>query len=142
MEKSRLQFTIVTPESTIFDGSVGQVSIMTAAGEITVLPHHIPLLGILTPGELKIQDDSGEELHIAVAGGFVEVAADNHVTVLADAAERADEIDLERAQQAQERARIALEKKQFANDIEFAALQAALERSLSRIKVARKRRRK
>ncbi len=140
MSTQKLQFRIVSPERVVFEDQVDAVSIMTAMGEITVLPGHIPLLGIVKPGELKVQKD-GEEQFMSVLGGFVEVHNDNALTILADAAERVDEIDLERAEAARDRAKKALEEKQFANDIEFAALQAALERSMTRVKIARKRRR-
>lgn len=140
MSVQTLQFRIVSPERVVYEDQVDSVSIMTAMGEITVLPGHIPLLGLVKPGELIVRKD-GEVQYLSVLGGFVEVHGDNALTILADAAERVDEIDVERAEAARDRAKKALEEKQFANDIEFAALQAALERSMTRVKVARRRKR-
>ena len=140
MSTQTLQFRIVSPERVVYEDQVDSVSIMTAMGEITALPGHIPLLGLVKPGELAVRK-SGEIQYLSVLGGFVEVHGDNALTILADAAERVDEIDLERAEAARDRAKKALEEKQFANDIEFAALQAALERSMTRVKVARRRKR-
>lgn len=138
MSAPDIQFKIVTPERTVFSGDVTSVSLMTAMGEITILPNHIPLVGIVRPGELRYVQ-AGEQQYLATAGGYVEVRGGNQVIVLADAAERVEEIDLTRAQTARERAEKLLTERQFANDIEFAGLQAALERSLVRIRVAKRR---
>ena len=129
MPNHKLKFKLVTPETTVYSGEVDSASIMTQMGEITVLPNHVPLIGILKAGEMRLMG-GGTETFLAVTGGYVEVHGDNTITVLADAAERAEHI-----------AEKMLQEKDFANDIEFAALQAALERSLSRIKIARRRRR-
>ncbi len=140
MPNHKLKFKLVTPETTVYSGEVDSASIMTQMGEITVLPNHVPLIGILKAGEMRLMG-GGTETFLAVTGGYVEVHGDNTITVLADAAERAEHIDEDRAQRAKDRAEKMLQEKDFANDIEFAALQAALERSLSRIKIARRRRR-
>ena len=87
-----LKFRIVTPERVVFEEEVGQVTMMTRNGEITVLPHHLPLVTILEPGELRYKKNN-EEHFLAVSGGFVEVKSDNTLSILADTAERADEID-------------------------------------------------
>ena len=67
-----LQLSIITPERTVYDGQVDRLTLQTTEGEITVLPHHIPLVSVLTPGELRITKGS-EEMPMAIAGGFVEV---------------------------------------------------------------------
>ncbi len=137
----KILFKIITPEKTAFTDEVDSVSLMTQMGEITVLANHIPLIGILLPGEIKVKKGS-EDHFLSVTGGYVEVHTENKVTVLADAAERVEEIDIERAEKARERAEKMIKEKGFADDIEFAALQSALERSLSRIRIAKKRSRR
>lgn len=139
MASTTLQFTIITPERVVFRAPVSSVSLNTELGEITVLPHHMPVVGIVKPGEVRITEGEVEH-HLATAGGYVQVREGNEVVLLADAAERADEIDVTRAEAARTRAQELIANRQFANDIEFAALQAALERSLVRIRVARRRR--
>lgn len=139
MANTTLQFVIITPERVVFRAPVDAVSLMTDVGEITVLPHHMPVVGIVKAGEVRIREGANEQ-HVATAAGYVQIRGGNEVILLADAAERADEIDVVRAEAARARAHELITKRQFANDIEFAALQAALERSLVRIRVARRRR--
>lgn len=136
---NQLTFKIVTPERLVFEGAVDSVSLMTEMGEITVLPHHIPLVGLVRPGEVRIKHGA-EESYLFTAGGYVQIRPGNEVVVLADASERVEEIDVARAEAAQERARKLIQEKQFKNNIEFAALQAALERSVIRIRLAQRRR--
>ena len=97
------KFQIITPEKMVFADEIDQVSLMTTNGEITILSHHIPLVAVLTPGELHYKKE-GEDHVAAVTGGFVEVKADGNVVVLADAAEYAHEIDIARAEEAKVKA--------------------------------------
>lgn len=90
-----LNLEIVTPERKVFDDSVDAVSIPTTNGEIGVLPNHAPLISTLKPGILTISNRGASE-RMAIAGGFIEVSI-NKVSILADIAERADEIDIEAA---------------------------------------------
>ena len=135
-----LKFKVVTPEKVVYEGEILQASIPTPSGEITVLPKHAPLITILSAGELRLVDKNGD-LAMAVAGGFVEVKGGKEVVVLADHAERAHEIDIERAEkakkEAEEHMRRAREGK-GGDNIDFAKLQAVIERELNRIKVAKK----
>lgn len=139
MANTTLQFVVITPERVVFRAPVDSVSLMTEIGEITVLPDHMPIVGVVKPGEVRIREGAATH-HFATAGGYVQVRGGNEVVLLADAAERADEIDVARAEAARVRAQELITNRQFANDIEFAALQAALERSVVRIRVARRRR--
>lgn len=132
-----INFKIVTPEGIVYQNNIYKVSIPTAAGEITVLPGHIPLVSILSAGELKITDESGEH-PIAVAGGAVEVRPENEVIILADNAERAEEIDISRAEEAKKRAEEQMKQIQNVEDVDFAKLQAVMERELNRIRVGKK----
>jgi len=132
----KIKFKIVTPEKTVYEDSIDQVTLPTQEGEITVLPNHIPLISVLLPGELVIKKDN-EEVDMAVSGGMVEVRK-NEITILADTAERAEEIDLARAEEARERAEKLKDEKIRMDETEYAAVASLMERNLARIKVARK----
>lgn len=133
----KLKFQIVTPERTVFSKEVDALTCPTTMGQITVLPNHIPLIASLIPGELIAKNDNQSE-HIAVSGGFVEVRPGNEIVVLADTAERSEEISLERAEQAKVRAEAAMQQASTLSREEYAATQAALQRSLVRLRVAKK----
>ena len=137
MQMTKIKFKIVTPEKTVFEDEIDQVTLPTAEGEITVLPNHIPLISVLVPGELDIITGAGKETVMAVSGGMIEVRK-NEITVLADTAERAEEIDLARAEEARKRAEKLKEDKIRMDETEYATAAAILEKNLARIKVARK----
>lgn len=132
---STFHFEITTPERTVFAADATQVSLPTQTGEITVLPHHIPIVSIIVPGVLHIRTASGEDQDLAVSGGFVEVRGMN-VTVLADSAERADEIDEAEAEAARQRAQEAMANRK--SEAEFTAASAGLERELARLRAVRR----
>jgi F-type H+-transporting ATPase subunit epsilon len=134
--EKKIKFKIVTPERTVFEDSIDQVTLPTAEGEITVLPQHIPLISMLVSGEL-VAKKGPEEIAMAVSGGMIEVQK-NEITVLADTAERAEEIDLARAEEARKKAEKLKEESVRLQDTEYAATAALLERNLARIKVARR----
>jgi F-type H+-transporting ATPase subunit epsilon len=136
MNSAKIKFKIVTPEKTVYEDSVDQVTLPTQEGEITVLPNHIPLISVLMPGELVAKKDS-EEIAMAVSGGMIEVRR-NEITILADTAERAEEIDLSRAEEARKRAEDLKDEKIRMDETEYAAVAALMERNLARIKVAKK----
>jgi F-type H+-transporting ATPase subunit epsilon len=129
------QFEIVTPERTVFASEVRQVSISTQSGEITILPYHIPIVSVLVSGVLHLVTASGDPQVIATSGGFVEVHGQK-VTILADTAERAEEIDEARAEEARERARNAMANRE--SEEAFASAAAALERELARLHAVRR----
>lgn len=134
---STMQFKIATPESVVYEDEINQISIPTTTGEITVLPGHIPLVSILQAGELKINDKEGDHT-FAVAGGFVEVRGPKEVIILANNVERAEEIDIERAQEARKRAEKEIEEAKNRQDVDFARLQAVIDREMNRIRVGKK----
>ena len=134
-----LSVEIVTVEKTLLqEEGVDEVIAPGIDGQLAVLPQHAPFMTILGPGELILKK-GGEETPFVVTGGFFEVLKDK-VIVLADAAERADDIDVARAEQARERARLAIERREGTEDL--ATLQAALQRSMIRLRVAENRRRR
>ncbi len=134
---STLHLTITTPERVVFDEDVASVNVPTQMGEVGILPHHIPLVSVLQPGELHYVV-GGEVQAMAVSGGFVEVR-DNRVIILADTAEKAEEIDEVRAQEARAKAQRLMQER-ATDDVGFADAQAALAKELARLKVVRKRR--
>jgi F-type H+-transporting ATPase subunit epsilon len=134
----KIHLKIVTPDQVLLDKEVESVSIPTVEGEITVLPGHLPILAGMKPGELKIKEDKKEEF-FSVMRGVAEVDGKN-ITILTDAAEHADDIDEERAAEAAKAAKELMEKKRDGEE-GYAEAMVELERSLSRIKIVRKRRR-
>lgn len=133
----QMNFKIVTPDGVIYEDEIESVSLPTALGEITVLPHHIPLISVIKIGEIRIVK-GGQELGVAVSSGVLEVRESNEVIVIADTAERAEHIDVERAEQARKRAEELMTQEKFEDDIQFASLQAQMEKELARIKVGKK----
>jgi F-type H+-transporting ATPase subunit epsilon len=135
---AKLRLEIVTAERVVYSADVDVVVAPGIEGQLGILPQHAPLMTMLQPGELRVRQDS-EEQSIFVSGGFLEVQSDR-VTVLADTAERAEEIDVARAEEARRRAeqRIAMPS----TETDHARAQAAMLRSLMRIKVAEKSRRR
>ncbi len=130
-----LQLKIISPERTLFDEQVNQVSLTTNQGEITVLPGHIPIVTTLKPGELRFLKGK-EETPIAILGGFAEIT-DKAVIVLADAAEKIEEIVEERVLAAKKQAE-ELRQQKVTDREEFAALTAQIEREMARLKIAEK----
>ena len=131
-----LQVDIVTAEQVIYsEEGVEQVVAPGSDGEFTVLPQHAEFITTLQPGELRITKGGTEE-DMIITGGFLEVR-DDRIVVLADAAERIDEIDIARAEEARRRAEEALLERSELADL--AATQAALQRALMRLHVAQKR---
>ena len=133
-----LRLDIVTAERLVFSEEVEVVVVPGVEGQLGILPHHAPLMTMLEPGELRVRK-GGEELTLAISGGFLEVRPDR-VIVLADTAERAEEIDIARAEEAKRRAQEQLSRR--APGIDTARAEAELRRSLARLKVVEKRRKR
>jgi F-type H+-transporting ATPase subunit epsilon len=131
----KLELEVVTPDRLVASESVDIVMAMGALGEFGILPGHIPFLTPLQPSELRYRKGSQLE-YMAVTGGFAEIS-NNKVTVLAEAAEKAREIDIDRAKRAKERAekRLAQAKTE---DVDYTRAEMALKRSLLRLRVAEK----
>ena len=127
---------IVSQDRTVFQGDVDIVVLPGAAGEMGILPHHAPVLAILKYGVIKIRQAGKEEL-FAVAGGIAEVQPDI-VTILADAAENIEDIDITRAKAAKKRAEDALAKITPADQDAYLIMEAALRRSNLRLDVVRR----
>jgi F-type H+-transporting ATPase subunit epsilon len=133
MADKTLHVEIVTPKRVVYKGEVTSFSAPGVVGGFQVLYNHAPLLSSLKIGEVKITDVTGTEVHYAISGGFVEIR-DNKVLLLAETAERVDEIDTERAKSSRDRAQKRIEEKKQEIDVERARL--ALYRALNRLKIA------
>jgi F-type H+-transporting ATPase subunit epsilon len=133
----KIKLDIVTIERTVLSEDVDYISAPGVDGVLGILPRHTPLMTALNEGELHYRKE-GVEYDFAIGGGFIEVRPDR-VIVLADSAERADEIDEQRAQAARDRAQQALKEKPH-GDPEFARIEHTLRRAEVRLKVARRKR--
>ena len=135
-----MQLDIVTPEKVIFQGEVDEIYVTTADGDIGILPHHINLFTKLVPGELKLKI-SGKTQYMAITSGFLEVNK-NKVTILADYAVHAEEIEVAKAMEARKRAEEILKKKESQiTEQEFASAEAAFKQAVAELKVANHRHR-
>src|SRR5215203_520038 len=133
-----LRLEIVTPERLAYEDDVDMVLVPGIEGEMGILPHHTPLVSLLGVGELTIRKGGEEEL-FAIAGGFMQVRPDK-VVVMAETADLASEIDLEKAEQARRDAERALSEG-FEEPADLARARASLQRALIRIRVAERHRR-
>ncbi len=125
----KLLLEIVTPDRKVLSQEVDYVGAPGALGEFGILPNHIPFLSSLGVGSLYYKD-SGKTFYVFIAGGFAEVNGEK-VTVLAEVAEKAEEIDIERARKARERAEARLAKQQ--EQVQFARAQAQIRRAIARM---------
>jgi F-type H+-transporting ATPase subunit epsilon len=132
----KLHLEVVTPARVVLEKEVDIVVVPGSEGEFGVLPGHVSFLSGIVPGELRYTAGSEKEI-VAVTTGFAEVFK-NNVSILVDAAERAPEIDVERARKAMERAKERLSRDRSDNEIDFARAEAALRRAVARLKVVQK----
>ena len=128
----KLQFEIVTAERVVHSDEVDLLVVPGIDGEMAILPSHAPLMTMLQPGELVVRKD-GNDSSIFVSGGFFELMNDK-VTILADSAERVEEIDVARAEEAKKRAEEKMELR-TQSDVDAARAEASLRRSMMRLKV-------
>lgn len=142
LEKS-IKFKIVTPERTVFEDTVTSATLPTTDGEITILPNHRSYIASLNPGEVRLKPASpaggkeNEEILMSISGGFIEFNK-NELIVLADTAERAEEIDIKRAEEGRVRAQQLKAEKATMDEEEYARVAAAIQKESARIRVAKK----
>ena len=132
-----IQCDIVTQERLVFSQQVASVSLPGTEGRMGILPNHSALLTTLAFGDVWVRHPNGEEEHFAIGGGYAEVQP-NKAVVLADSAEQAEEIDLERAERARERALQAMKEGAVQDPDQFAQIQASLMRAQIRLDVGRR----
>lgn len=130
-----IEVSVVTPDGTVYEGQVEMVSAKAQSGELGVLPGHVPLVAPLDIGAVRLKKDNAVQL-VAVSGGFIEVRPDK-VTILAEAAELPEDIDVARARAAKERAEKRLSQAKQ-DEIDFKRAQYALRRALNRLEVSGK----
>jgi F-type H+-transporting ATPase subunit epsilon len=136
---AKLSVDVITAERVVFsDSDIDVVVAPGTAGELGILPSHAPFITSLAPGELRLRKGN-EETSMVITGGFLEVR-DDKVVILAEAAERAEEIDLARAEEARRRAEQRLAGRE--STVDLARVEADLRRSLVRLKVAERRRKR
>lgn len=136
MSDQKIKFKIVTPEKELFSEEVDQATLPVVDGQVTILPNHRSYIAALKAGEIILKKE-GKEIEMATSGGFIEFA-NNTLVVLADTAERAEEIDMKRAEEARQRAEEVKKQKEVMGDLEYARVAAAVEKELARIRVAKK----
>lgn len=136
MTQLSIKFKIVSPEKTVFEDDVDQATLPTTDGQITILPNHRSYISSLDPGEITLKKGQ-EEILLSVSGGFIEFNQ-NNLVVLADTAERAEEIDLKRAEEARKKAEKIKEQKITMDEEEYAAVASAIQKESARIRVAKK----
>ena len=132
-----IKFEIVTPERTVLKEEVVQVSVPTKEGEITVLPGHIPLVASLNPGVIEIVKEDSTHNIMSVSGGFIEVSKDR-VVILADTAERAEEIDETRVDAARKQAEESVKDMRHFDQERFAGISAKIAKELARDRAAKR----
>lgn len=130
------KLSVVTPEKTVFEMEVRSIIAPGSEGYLGVLSGHAPLITALKPGILEITDNAGEESLFSLSGGFLEVSG-NIATILADAIEAADEIDIDRVEESLRRARERLLEK-TGLEIDTERIRASIERAKNRLKLAQK----
>jgi F-type H+-transporting ATPase subunit epsilon len=129
-----IRLEVVTPEKQVVNDMAQIVMAPGSMGEFGVLSGHTPFMTSLNTGAIHYRDENGKDQYVFVSGGFAEALPDK-VTVLAESAEKTEEIDLDRAKAAMERAGKRLEDRSR-EDIDFVRAKAALDRALVRIKLA------
>lgn len=132
----KLQLEVITPAKIVLSEEVDEITINTANGQISILPNHIDLLTKLVPGEMIVKI-GGKSQSFAVTGGFLEISK-NKVSILADYAVRAADIEIAKAKEAQERAEKLMKEKGENKD--FVMAEAELRKALLELKIATKHR--
>ena len=134
-----LTVSIVTPDGQVYENKTPMLIVLTIDGELGILPNHIPVIASLAIDEVRIKqlESDQEDDEIAVNGGFVEFS-NNTATIVADSAERQNDIDVARAENARKRAETRIQNaQQKHDDAELARAQVALRRAMNRLNVAR-----
>lgn len=133
---STIKFKIVTPERTVYEAEIDQATFETTSGQITILPNHQSYITSLNSGEAMVKKGD-EEILLSISGGFIEFH-ENTLVVLADTAERAEEIDLARAEEGRKRAEELKKQVISVDDEDYARVAAAIQKEAARIRVAKK----
>jgi len=133
-----MHFKLVTPERVLFEEEIIQATLPTENGEVTILDHHIPIVSNLKAGVAELTRKDGSIEDVALSGGFVQVGEGGRITVLADTAERGEELDMNVIEEAKLKAEKLMSEQASDNEEAFAHAAAMLERELARYKAANK----
>ncbi|MBP9758414.1 ATP synthase F1 subunit epsilon [Candidatus Dojkabacteria bacterium] len=134
-----MEIIIATPNGVIYDKKALSITIPTESGVITVLDEHQPMISLLRAGEIIINEESnGADYLLSVSTGVLEVQPESHIYIMADTAERAEDIDIQLAEEAMLKAKKELERLEHIEDVDFARLQAMIDKELARVTVGRK----
>jgi len=136
MPNKQLKLDIVTQEKRLLTQEVDSVTVETTVGELTILPDHMPLLTKLKEGVLTYRID-GKDFFIAIFGGFIEVSPEGVVSILADAAVRAEDIDLAEVEKAKQQAEEVI-RKTDAHEHDLLMAEVASKQALIKIKAAKR----
>lgn len=134
---SKVHITIITGEKVVFREEADQISIPTQEGFLTILPNHVPLVGIVTTGKIELQNNNTTR-ELAISSGILEVRPGSNVVILADRSEFAEEINIARAEEAYRRARELMTEKTHEADVDFARFEAMIDKELNRVSVGQK----
>ena len=136
-DKKKIKLKIATPERVVFQEEVERITIPTKKGEITILPDHISLISNLSAGAIELERED-EVFSMAISGGFLDFHK-NELTILADTAERAEEIDIERAEEARKKAEeMKQDARKSLDEEQYAVVVSRIEKQLARIRTARR----
>lgn len=131
--KKIIKFEIVTAERVVLKEMIKQVTVPTAEGEITILPNHMPLVSIISPGVIELKKENGDIEIASISGGFIEVLR-NKVVLLADTAERAADIDEQKAEEARKTAESAMKNTRQFDKERYASISSAIAKEMARTK--------
>ncbi|MFA5754229.1 MAG: ATP synthase F1 subunit epsilon [Patescibacteria group bacterium] len=133
MSQKTIKFEIVTSERVVLKQEILQITVPTTSGEITILPDHIPLVSVLQPGVIEVKRNDNIIEIMSVSSGFIEVMKDK-VVILADTAERAEELDEAAIKEAQARAEETKKNAKNIDEVQFTEVAAKLEKELARLR--------
>jgi F-type H+-transporting ATPase subunit epsilon len=134
---AKIQLDIITQEKSLLTTTVDQLTAPAVMGEVTILPGHIPLFTRLDDGIIRYKSE-GTITEVAIIGGFMDVGPQNKITIMADSAINAEDVDEQKAELARQKAEDAMKNKQ--SEVEFKIAEASLRKALLELKVARRRR--
>ncbi len=135
---SEIPLQIIDFNHRTFTGNVQSVTVPSLTGYLTILPHHIPLVTVISHGEITIRHIGKEEEYLAVSGGFL-VVGKNQITILADSAEHSHALDEQKVLEAKTKAETMIKERKFSDDRSYADAVSLLEQSLNQLKILRKR---
>ncbi|MDX1535706.1 MAG: ATP synthase F1 subunit epsilon [Candidatus Spechtbacterales bacterium] len=137
---NKVKLKIITPEKVIYEDEVEKLSVPTKDGVVSIRPDHMLLVSVIEAGKLIVTKES-RDIDMAVTRGFLEVRSGSEVVIMADTAERIEDMDEEKIKAARKRAEKAMQNAKDADDVDFARMEEVVAREISRLKILSKRKR-